>query len=154
MYTPPSDEYNLNAGDRRPTLNCSHCLSTCHDSVFLLDYDTTPNTHSIMDTSNGHLDVYYKDLGAIKYRRESSFTLMQLIGNVLHIIIQNNVFLSKMYLLLTAYTAQLCFQGPFINYARMIWAIFDPPFSHVRVRKIFQTLPPLFLRNIPFRFST
>ena len=45
------------------------------------------------------------------------------------------------------------FKGPLINYVRMILAIFDPPYPHVRVGKIFQT-PPLFLRNIPFSFST
>ena len=32
--------------------------------------------------------------------------------------------------------------GPFINYVRMILAIFDPSYPHVRVRKVFQTPPP------------
>ena len=30
-------------------------------------------------------------------------------------------------------------KGPFVNYVRMILAIFDPSYSRVRVRKIFQT---------------
>ena len=45
-------------------------------------------------------------------------------------------------------------RGPFINYVRMILAIFDHPYPHIKVRKIFQTLPSLILRKIPFRFST
>ena len=37
----------------------------------------------------------------------------------------------------------------------MIWEIFEPPYPHVRVRKIFQIPPPppLFLCKIPFRLQ-
>ena len=34
-------------------------------------------------------------------------------------------------------------KGPSINYVRVILAIFDPPYTHVRVRKIFKPLPPI-----------
>ena len=33
-------------------------------------------------------------------------------------------------------------KGTFINYVRIILAIFDPPTPMLRVRKIFQTPPP------------
>ena len=42
-------------------------------------------------------------------------------------------------------------KGPFINYVRMILAIFYTLYPHVRVCKIFKPLP-LFLSKIPFRF--
>ena len=41
--------------------------------------------------------------------------------------------------------------GPFINYERMILAIFDPPYPHVRVRKIFKTPPPY--SHVRFNFG-
>ncbi|KAJ4439333.1 hypothetical protein ANN_07455 [Periplaneta americana] len=60
--------------------NCSNCLPTCHDSTYLMDYDTVPDSNSFTKDGSGHIDVFYKDLGAIKYRRERAFTFMQLIG--------------------------------------------------------------------------
>ena len=36
-------------------------------------------------------------------------------------------------------------QGQFINYIRVILVIFYPPHSHVRIRKIFQTPPPILM---------
>jgi hypothetical protein len=39
-----------------------------------------PDTDPTTKESTGHIDVYYNEMGAIKYRRERAFTLMQLIG--------------------------------------------------------------------------
>jgi len=39
-----------------------------------------PDTDPTTKESTGHIDVYYNEMGAVKYRRERAFTLMQLIG--------------------------------------------------------------------------
>ncbi|PSN55271.1 hypothetical protein C0J52_05819 [Blattella germanica] len=79
VYTPPSGSQNLNPGGESTRLNCTYCLPTCYDSVFLLEYYTIPNSYSVYQNGSGHLDLYYKHAGALKYRRESSVTLVQLI---------------------------------------------------------------------------
>ncbi|KAJ9578277.1 hypothetical protein L9F63_005498, partial [Diploptera punctata] len=61
-------------------LKCPNCLPTCHGSSMNLDYDLHPTSLDTLTGSTGHLDVYHAKPGAIKYRRENSFTIMQLIG--------------------------------------------------------------------------
>lgn len=79
MYNPPPGYQNMNAKPGSQILNCSACLPTCHDT-FNADYDVIPDTDPITKESTGHIDVYYNEIGAVKYRRERAFTLMQLIG--------------------------------------------------------------------------
>lgn len=87
MYNPPPGYQNMNAKPGSSILNCSACLPTCHDNTFNVDYDMIPDTDPTTKESTGHIDVYYNEMGAVKYRRERAFTLMQLIGkyaNLLH----------------------------------------------------------------------
>jgi hypothetical protein len=54
-----------------------------------------PDTDPITKESTGHIDVYYNEIGAIKYRRERAFTLMQLIGkyaNLLNSSVNNSLY--------------------------------------------------------------
>ncbi|PNF23365.1 hypothetical protein B7P43_G13172 [Cryptotermes secundus] len=80
VYNPPPGYQKLNSENASAVLNCSDCLPPCHDNTFLVDYDMVPDTDPTTKESTGHIDVFYKEMGAIKYRRERAFTLMQLIG--------------------------------------------------------------------------
>jgi len=89
VFNPPPGYQNLNGEQVSPVLNCSNCLPTCHDNTFLVDYDMVPDTDPTTKEGTGHIDVFYKEMGAIKYRRERAFTLMQLIGKCTHSIAIN-----------------------------------------------------------------
>ncbi|PSN57569.1 hypothetical protein C0J52_00515 [Blattella germanica] len=67
-------------------LNCS-CLPTCHEASFQINYDQFPDTNPYSSEGSGHLDVFYKELGAIKYRRQLAFNFMNLLGNILLILL-------------------------------------------------------------------
>ncbi|KAJ9579995.1 hypothetical protein L9F63_004378 [Diploptera punctata] len=67
FFKPPEGTRGFSAGS---SLNCLHCLPTCHETVY-----SNPD----LRFSKGYLDVYYKDLGVVKYRRSLMFDTMQLI---------------------------------------------------------------------------
>lgn len=86
VYNPPPGYQNTHGKPGSQTINCSACLPTCHDNTFNVDYDTIPDTDPTTKESTGHIDVYYNEMGAVKYRRERAFTLMQLIGKYSHLL--------------------------------------------------------------------
>ena len=61
-------------------MNCSECLPTCHNSRYAIDYSLVDDNDWFTKNSSGYLDVFYKDLTAVKYRQELAFDLMDLVG--------------------------------------------------------------------------
>lgn len=61
-------------------IDCSKCLPTCHNSRYALDYSYADDGNSYAKNCGGYLDVFYKDLSAIKYRQEMAFDFMDLVG--------------------------------------------------------------------------
>ncbi|PSN55272.1 hypothetical protein C0J52_05822 [Blattella germanica] len=61
------------------SLDCLHCLPTCHETVYNLESSLSQDNNPMLSTSRGYLDVYYKDLGVVKYHRSLMFDKMQLI---------------------------------------------------------------------------
>ncbi|GLH01456.1 Pickpocket protein 28 [Gryllus bimaculatus] len=53
-------------------IDCSHCLPTCHDSTYDLEADVTTD-NKLTSSNTTYLDIFYKDLYAVKYGRELSF---------------------------------------------------------------------------------
>ena len=82
-FNPPNGIHIYEPELESHLLNCSECLPTCHEVKFDINYDTIPDTNPYTKQGIAHLDVFYKDLGAIKYRREEAFSLMQLIGKTI-----------------------------------------------------------------------
>lgn len=89
VFNPSPGYQKLYAKQGLLVLDCSNCLPTCHDNTFLVDYDTVPDTDPTTKESTGHIDVFYNEMGAIKYRRERAFSLMQLIGKHVLLAAQN-----------------------------------------------------------------
>jgi hypothetical protein len=61
-------------------IDCSQCLPTCHNSRYAIHYSYADDTAPAARSFGGYLDVFYKDLGAVKYRQEVAFDFMDLIG--------------------------------------------------------------------------
>lgn len=61
-------------------IDCSKCLPTCHNSRYALDYSYADDGNLYAKNCGGYLDVFYKDLSAIKYRQEMAFDFMDLVG--------------------------------------------------------------------------
>lgn len=61
-------------------IDCSKCLPTCHNSRYALDYSYADDSNKYAKNCGGYLDVFYKDLSAIKYRQEMAFDFMDLVG--------------------------------------------------------------------------
>ena len=81
VFNPPNGGHILQGKYKTKVINCTECLPTCHESKYNVDYDPIPNNDWRAQMGGDiHLDVFYKDLGAIKYRRERAFTLMNLVG--------------------------------------------------------------------------
>ena len=61
-------------------LDCSNCLPTCHNSRYAIDYSLVDDSHPYAKESSGYLDVFYKELSAVKFHQELAFDLMDLVG--------------------------------------------------------------------------
>jgi hypothetical protein len=61
-------------------IDCSSCLPTCHNSRYALDYSYAEDSNMYAKNCGGYLDVFYKDLTAIKYRQQLAFDFMDLVG--------------------------------------------------------------------------
>jgi hypothetical protein len=61
-------------------IDCAKCLPTCHNSRYELQYFYDEDSNSYAKGSGGYLDVFYKELGAIKYRQQLAFDIMDLVG--------------------------------------------------------------------------
>jgi hypothetical protein len=62
------------------SIDCSTCLPTCHSSRYALHYSYTDDDNPYAKDSGGYLDVFYKELSAIKYRQQLAFDFMDLVG--------------------------------------------------------------------------
>ncbi|KAJ4439332.1 hypothetical protein ANN_07454, partial [Periplaneta americana] len=61
-------------------IDCSSCLPTCHSSRYSLDYSYADDANPEAKTSGAYLDVYYKQMAAIKYHQQLAFDFMDLVG--------------------------------------------------------------------------
>lgn len=61
-------------------IDCSKCLPTCHNNRYALDYSYADDSNLKAHNCGGYLDVFYKELSAIKYRQELAFDFMDLVG--------------------------------------------------------------------------
>nr|CAD7430192.1 unnamed protein product [Timema monikensis] len=75
--SPPPGTPGFEAG--MTSLNCSQCLPTCHETKYLVDVDMHEVKTPLRPGTGGYLDIYYKDLAAVKYRRDVAFGRMQLV---------------------------------------------------------------------------
>jgi hypothetical protein len=61
-------------------IDCANCLPTCHNSRYDLHYAYSDDGNSYAKDSGGYLDVFYKELSAVKYRQQLAFDIMDLVG--------------------------------------------------------------------------
>jgi len=77
IFRPPNGTRGF---EQLTTIDCSECLPTCHSRRYALDYSYADDSNSDAKNSCGYLNVFYKDLGAIKFRQELAFDFMDLVG--------------------------------------------------------------------------
>jgi hypothetical protein len=77
MFIPPN---GTRGSDGLTPIKCSKCLPTCHNSRYAIDYSLVDDSHWPTTESNVYLDVFYKELSAVKFRQELAFDLMDLVG--------------------------------------------------------------------------
>ncbi|PNF23366.1 hypothetical protein B7P43_G13171, partial [Cryptotermes secundus] len=61
-------------------IDCADCLPTCHDNRYDIHYSYKDDGNPYAKGSGGYLDVFYKDVSAIKYRQQLAFDVMDLVG--------------------------------------------------------------------------
>nr|XP_018906638.1 PREDICTED: pickpocket protein 19-like [Bemisia tabaci] len=77
LFSPPFGNIrgfsqNISSGLSMP-LNCSQCLPTCHESTYDVDTDFSRDTQPLAQKTDGYVDVFYKNEGAVKYQRDVTF---------------------------------------------------------------------------------
>lgn len=77
VFRPPKGARGI---EHLTAIDCSSCLPTCHNSRYALDYSYADDSNPNARNCGGYLDVFYKDLTAIKYRQQLAFDLMDLVG--------------------------------------------------------------------------
>jgi hypothetical protein len=77
IFRPPNGTRGF---EQLRAIDCSECLPTCHSRRFALDYSYADDSQSLSKNGGGYLSVFYKELGAIKYRQELAFDFMDLVG--------------------------------------------------------------------------
>jgi len=77
IFRPPK---GMRGFEQLTTIDCSECLPTCHNRRYALDYSYADDSNRHAKNGGGYLNVFYKDLGAIKYRQELAFDFMDLVG--------------------------------------------------------------------------
>jgi hypothetical protein len=61
-------------------MDCAYCLPTCHDSRYEVHYGYSDDGNPYAKRCGGYLDVFYKELSAIKYHQQVAFDIMDLVG--------------------------------------------------------------------------
>ncbi|PSN57595.1 hypothetical protein C0J52_00502 [Blattella germanica] len=77
IFRPPHGARGFEEVD---AIDCGKCLPTCHNTLYSLDYSFTADGNPYASNQAAYLDVYYRDLGAIKYQQRLSFDFMDLVG--------------------------------------------------------------------------
>jgi hypothetical protein len=66
--------------EERTPLQCSYCLPSCRETTYQVQSSFDRDYHPSNVGAKGYLDVYFKDLGAVKYQRQLAFDGMNLLG--------------------------------------------------------------------------
>ncbi|PSN55275.1 hypothetical protein C0J52_05821 [Blattella germanica] len=78
FFSPPENSMK-NPEEERTSLQCSYCLPTCRETTYQVQSSFDRDYHPSNANAKGYLDVYYKDLGAVKYQRQLAFDGMNLL---------------------------------------------------------------------------
>ena len=80
IFRPPNGTRGFEQLTAIDCIDCSKCLPTCHSRRYARDYSYADDSNGHAKNGGGYLNVFYKDLSAIKYRQELAFDFMDLVG--------------------------------------------------------------------------
>lgn len=61
-------------------LHCDACLASCHETLYSTDVLQVEDSNPTTDNASAYIDVFFSQLGVVKYERDLTFDSMQLLG--------------------------------------------------------------------------